>query len=515
MLCQTSDPNSIDKSRLVYQSATEDPTMEPERKQGRSPRWQSKELVKLKEIVRNFGIDKKGGPLSAFWQNVSTEMKVYGYDRQASALYHRWNRLNRKLPSTYLDRTSTMWDISDSDGAEDEEDIKDEEGDESDIGPENVPKDDVVKPWATGNNWSEEEDAVAFKCIKGQRDREAELKVEPISADQLWHMVSESLASHGFYRKTPNIYRYWTTKGREKHNLDAKAPSAIERAPDEALRISGKQPKQIPSKPAARRGNPSNSVPVGSTEESFQVNSAEATPEDAQPLKLSSQQHNILRTQYSKYNHLDNPVVIQLEKETGLNREQIKRSMDTKEAEAQTVKELSSPLLGDIGSKRHRVSDIGFQSQVEEKPVKKSRHSLGSESLVENYKRDSVDFKAQNEAFDYHPPVAGLSVPADNDPAVSTIEVQHTSQLATQRETSDHASQMTAILTAEREMSQQKMLAAEEEYRQLKLAIVAHKEKAAAELEVANTKEQELAVQEEIQKKIKNRIAHIDIILND
>lgn len=69
-------------------------------------------------------------------------------------------------------------------------------------------------------------------------------------------MVSDSLASHGFYRKHLNVARYWATKGKDKHNLDARTPTAIGRALSETSRTS-KMTVKLPWTP----GKPSRQSP--------------------------------------------------------------------------------------------------------------------------------------------------------------------------------------------------------------------------------------------------------------
>ncbi|ESZ98683.1 hypothetical protein SBOR_0921 [Sclerotinia borealis F-4128] len=506
--------------------------MEPKLKRVGGPVWKSGELAKMKEIIR--GLEGKTDRYRGnFWQKVSSEMKVHGFDRQPAAICAKWRRATNNFQSkSPTGNASSIWDVSDSDGAEDEED---EEYFKSNFVHGRELKDEALKPWTAGNNWLEEEDTIAFDCIKSQRDRERELKVEPVSAEQIWHMVSDSLASHGFYRKAPNVYRYWNTKGREKHNFDARSPSAIEKAMVDATRVPGIQPKQAPSKPATLQDRPSRSISKVSTKNPSQLDNpnAEITLGNAQLSDISPQQHAILKVQYAKYNQLDNPVVNELALETGLNREQIKiwyrtqRSIDLKlelqkEAEVQTGKEpsrlfLDKSELESIGSRRHRVSDIGFQSQVDENPAKRLCHSLGSEGVMDNRKKASVDMNAQNEAFDYQSTISGLmGAPSNNGRAASTIEVQQPSfKPATQSDIPDPASQMNVVLTAERQRVRQKMLAAEAEHRKLKLAIVAHKERAEAELEAARAKVQELTVQEEILEKASERIVHIEVLIDD
>ncbi|KAJ8070759.1 hypothetical protein OCU04_001125 [Sclerotinia nivalis] len=398
--------------------------MDSERKPARLPRWRSKEVAKLKEIIHRLEKGKMGGPRSAFWQEAANEMNACGYDRQAGAVYVKWHRVIRNTPSKPTKRTSsTIWDVSDSDGIENEEEEDDEEVDEDGAKSDGLPlkelKDDDFTPWTSGNNWSEEEDAIAFECIKSQREREKVLMLEPITAEEIWRMVSKSLASQGFYRKAPNVCRYWNTKGKEKHNFDARTPTVIEKASGETVWISEEQPKQKAWKPygirmASRQDNPPSSILENSTENSSQQTnpSAETTLKGAQPSNLSPQQYEILKIQYSKYNHLDNPVVNKLENETGLSREQIRmwyrnqRAIDAKEAELHkqvelpAAKEISKPLLdkpelGAAGSKRHRTSDIGFQRQVEEEPTKRVRYSLGSEGSIESHNTVPVDLKVQ------------------------------------------------------------------------------------------------------------------------
>ncbi|CAD6447076.1 039eb817-8121-40f7-8010-a6fc7924830d [Sclerotinia trifoliorum] len=527
------------------------------------PRWNSTEIAKLKDIILRLENGKMKGPRNEFWQEVADEMKACGYDRQAGAVYVKWHRIVKNAPSKQSKRTPrTMWDVSDSDDLENENEGDDEEDDEGGARGDGLPlkdsKDDDSTPWTEGNNWSEEEDAIAFECIKGQRERETKLKLEPITADEMWRMVSKCLASRGFYRKCPNVCRYWNTKGKEKHNLDARTPSAIEKAQGETVWVSEEQAKQKAWKPygvksTSRQDKPSSSILESSTENSSQQTNftAETNLKVAQPLDLSPQQHAILMAQYLKYNHLDNPVMNKLQEETGLSREQIRvfyrnqKATDKKETELHTqielpaaqevsIPHLGKPELGAAGSKRYRTSDIGFQRHVEEEPTKRVRHSLEPEELVKSHRVVPVDLKAREESSDYHPAVSVLSVSSNNNLAVSTIEVQHLSlkPKTQQVDTQDHTSQLTVRLTEERRIQQQKILAAQEHHNQLELAITTHRERAAeehrllqvaidahkkranAELEAAKAKELELQEQKKIMENAEKKISCVDELLN-
>lgn len=534
--------------------------MDPERKP--LTRWGSRELAKLKEIFHRLENGKMKGAHHGFWQEVADELNACGYDRQAGAIYAKWNRINKSAPSKQAKKTPhTIWDISDSDGLqkEDEEDDEDVEEDvaEGDGLPLEDLKDDDSIPWMEGNNWSEEEDAIAFECIKGQREREKALKLEAITADEMWRMVSKRLADLGFYRKCPNVCRYWNTKGKEKHNFDARTPSAIEKAQGEAICVSEEQPKRAGKpygvKSTFRQDKPSSLILENPTENSSQQTNptAEANLKGAQPLDLSPHQHVILMAQYLKYNHLDNPVMNKLQEETGLSREQIKVFYRTQKAtdkkgtephmqtELLAAKEVSIPILGKpelgaAGSKRHRTSDIGFQCHEEEEPTKRMRHSLGPGELVRSQRVVPVDLKAQEESSDYHPAVSVLSVSSNNNPAVSTIEVQVPSLKpeTQQMDIQDHTSQLNDHLEKERQIQLRKILEAEihhnqlelairahrgraaEENRLLQVAIDAHKKRAIAELEAAEAKELELQEQKEIMKNAMKKMSFVNALLD-
>ncbi|KAB8303455.1 hypothetical protein EYC80_004877 [Monilinia laxa] len=513
------------------------PEIEPEGEGTKSiRRWTPKEFSKLLEIVGNLRSDqvdsKIGNIRGEFWCRVSDKMKLHGFDRQPAAVATKFSRYKGKLKLKCSEKTSSIWDVNDSDSSE-EDDEEEEYNGEKAVGSENWPdnrhKDCAFIPWTAGNTWSEEEDTIAFECIKSQRDRERELKLEPITADQLWHMVSDRLLSRGFYRKYTNVCRYWTTKGREKHNLDARTPSAIEKASRETMQAPKIQLKQTPSKSTTSTNDPPSSILKSSAEKSLQPVSANSEPTlgNEQPLMVSPQQYTILKTQYSKFNHFDNLMMAELVKETGLNREQIKiwyrqqRAIDAKELEMQAKKEPSNPLfdklqLGDVGLKRS-ASNICVQNKVEEKPAKKFRYSMGSGDLMGN-KGASVDMRAQDEASDHRPTESGTTLTSQSGPPASTIQaqLQHPSpNSATQRDATDKQSELAILLAKEHESIQQKILANDEERKRLKLAIATHKERAEAELEAARAKEKELEVQEEIYMNAIKRITKVQNLLDD
>jgi hypothetical protein len=231
--------------------------MESEHKQGSLSRWQPEEVIKLNEIVRDFedATSERGIP---FWQKVADRLKVFGFNREARGTMAKWRRLQKKAQLINgKKRPSSLWDVSDSEVDDVEDEDKEDEEDENDVESKRWVnfKDGSFKPWTEGNNWSDEESLIAYNCISGQREREARLGVEPVSADQIWHMVSNSLANHGYYRKPPNCCRYWNTKGKEKWNLDARTASAIESVLGETRRM-----------PENKQGNPSTSIPPGSLE---------------------------------------------------------------------------------------------------------------------------------------------------------------------------------------------------------------------------------------------------------
>ncbi|TGO58951.1 hypothetical protein BCON_0049g00040 [Botryotinia convoluta] len=512
--------------------------------------WQSKEIAMLKEICSRQEHAHKGGQNNPFWEKVADELKLYGFDRQANAIYFKWMRLNQPpKPKSSKKGPSSPWDFSDTEDEErGEEEIEDYEGEadtKSDILLQIGSRDDAFKPWATGSNWSDEESDVAYQCIKSQRDKEKELKLEPITADQIWHIVAKALEQHQIYRKIPNIYLYWKNKGREKYNFDERTPGTIEKSSRGIVRVRGGKSAQNSPGHAAHQIDPWHSIPESSTENYFQQNNskAEMAMGDVQ-VQVSSQLHDLLTIEYAKYNHLDNPVVNKLIENTGLSREQIKlwyrnqRAIDAKEADLQkevklqTEKELPTPILDEpafqsMGLKRYRVSDIGYHRQEEENPAKSVRHSLGPEILMKNHEGILVDSKSQAssdfcsildkpETFGRRSIIPEPNESSANDVAMSTIEVQQPFlKPATQRNIPESTSDVTTVMKANRELEQQKVHAAEEEYKQLELAIIAHKERADLELKAANAKERELTVQREIREKATKRIAMIESFLGD
>ncbi|TGO38995.1 hypothetical protein BHYA_0063g00440 [Botrytis hyacinthi] len=508
---------------------------------GKLKRWQSEEIAKLKEICsRQEHVDIRGKN-NTFWERAADEMKGYGFDRQANAIHVKWMRMIQP-PKTKSSkkRPSNHWDSSDTEDEEEFEDYYVETDTQSDFLLQIESREDDSKPWATGSNWSDEESDIAYQCIKSQRDKEKELKLEPITADQIWHIVAKALEQHQIYRKIANIYLYWKNKGREKYNFDERTPDTIEKSSRGTVRVrGGKSAKHSPGH-AARQIDPWHSIPQSSTEEYFQQNNsrAETAMGDAQ-IQISSWQHDLLMIQYKKYNRLDNPVVNKLEEDTGLSREQIKlwyrnqRAIDAKEADIQrevklqTEKELSTPILDEpesqsMGLKRYRVSDIGYHHQEEETPAKRVRHSLGPEILERNHGGILVDLKSQDkpETFGRRSIIPEPNEPSANDAAMSTIEVQQPVQQpflkpVTQRNIPESTSDVATVMKANRELERQKVHAAEEEYKQLELAIVAHKERADLELKAANTKEQELKIQRGICEKATKRIAMIESFLDD
>ncbi|TGO58200.1 hypothetical protein BOTNAR_0185g00060 [Botryotinia narcissicola] len=493
---------------------------------GKFKRWQSEEIAKLKEICsRQEHVDTRGKN-NPFWENVADEMEGYGFDRQANAIYFKWMRLiqptkmksSKKGPSNHGDFSDT------EDEERDKEEFEDYYGEtdaKSDLLFQTESGEDASKPWATGSNWSDEEGDIAYQCIKSQRDKEKELKLEPITADQIWHIVAKALEQHQIYRKITNICYYWKNKGREKYNFDERTPDTIEKSSRGTVRVRGGKSAQNSPGHAARQTDPRHTISQSSTEEYFQNNSRAETAMGDTQIQVSSWQHDLLMIQYRKYNGLDNPVMNKLEEDTGLSREQIKlwyrnqRAIDAKEADVQrevklqTEKELPTPILDgsefqSMELKRYRVSDIGYHLQEEETPAKRVRHSLGPEILdkPETFGRRSI--------------IPEPNEPSANDVTISTIEVQQPFlKPITQRNIPESTSDVATVMKANRELEQQKVNAAEEEYKQLELAIVAHKERADLELKAANAKERELKVQREIREKATKRIAMIESFLDD
>ncbi|TGO25925.1 hypothetical protein BPAE_0070g00450 [Botrytis paeoniae] len=519
----------------------------------KTKKWRSEEVARLKEICSRQEHVYKGGLHNPFWEKVADEMKLYGFDRQANAIYFKWMRLIQPpKPKPSKKGPCSPRDVSDTEDEERyEEAVEDYEGEadtKSDVLLQIGSRDDTSKPWATGSNWSDEESNIAYQCIKSQRDKENELKLEPITADQIWHIVAKALEQHQIYRKIPNIYLYWKNKGREKYNFDERTTVTIEKSSRAIVRVRGGKSALNSPGHAARQIDPWHSIPESSTEEYFQKNNskAETAMGDVQ-VQVSSQQHDLLMIEYAKYNHLDNPVVNKLIEDTGLSREQIKlwyrnqRAIDAKEVDLQkevklqTEKEPSTPIFDEpefqsMGLKRYRVSDIGYHRQEEEEPAKRVRHSLGPEILMKNHGGILVDSKSQAssdffyfdnsidkpETFGRCSSIPEPNEPSANDVAISTIEVRQPSlKSASQKNIPDDTSDVTVVMKANRELEQQKLHAAEEEYTQLKLAIIAHKERADLELKAANAKERELTVQQEIREKAMKRIAKIESFLDD
>ncbi|TEY79720.1 hypothetical protein BOTCAL_0042g00200 [Botryotinia calthae] len=468
-------------------------------------------------------------------------MELYGWDRQAHAIYFKWMRLNQPpRPKSSKKNSLGYGDFSDTEDEErGEEEIEDYEGEtdnKSDVLFQIRSGDDASKPWATGSNWSDEESEIAYRCIKSQRDKEKELKLEPITADQIWHMVAKALEQHQIYRKIPNIYIYWKNKGREKYNFDERTADMIEKSSRGIPRVRGGKAAQNSPGHTAPKVYTWLSMPESSTEDNFQQNNskAEMAMGDVQVL-VSPWQHDLLMIQYAKYNRLDNPVVNQLTEDTGLSREQIKswykyqRAIDAKEAnlqkevELQTEEEVSTPILDEpdlqsTGLKRYRVSDIGYYHQAEEEPAKRVRHSLGPEILMKNHGGILVDSNSQDkpETFGRRSIIPEQNELSTNDVAMSTIEVQQPSlESATQRKIPDSTSDVKSVMRENRELEQQKVHAAEEKYKELELAIIAHKKRADLELKAAIAKEQELTVQRGIREKAMKRIAMIESFIDD
>lgn len=176
--------------------------MEPDTK---VRRWNSNEADTLRKIVSSIRNEsdamKMGNSKSPFWKKVSDELKARDINRQPSAACAKYHRILRGYNSRRSKGvSSSIYDISDSDGADDiegeDEDNEECEDDDEDENAVNIIPSywnaeieegyngDPSKSWLQGSNWSEEEDAIAFECIKGQRDREREEKIEPISADK-------------------------------------------------------------------------------------------------------------------------------------------------------------------------------------------------------------------------------------------------------------------------------------------------------------------------------------------
>lgn len=243
---------------------------------GKLKRWQPEEIAKLKEICgRQEHVDIRGKN-NSFWERAADEMEGHGFDRQANAIHVKWMRLiqPRKAKSSKK-RSSTPLEYSDDEDEErDEEEIEDFYGEtdtRSDFSFQVESREDASKPWATGSNWSDEEGDIAYQCIKSQRDKEQELKLEPITADQIWHIVAKALEQHQIYRKIANIYIYWKNKGREKYNFDERTPDTIEKSSRGTVRLRGGKSAQNSPGHAARQIDPRHPVTQSSTEEYFQV----------------------------------------------------------------------------------------------------------------------------------------------------------------------------------------------------------------------------------------------------
>lgn len=256
-----------------------EPEIEPQRERAKRPdRWTREEVSKMLEIVGNLKSDQadsKTGKLPGdLWFKVSDEMKSQGFNRQPSAVVSKLHRDKAKWKPESRGKSSSSSHMSGIDSFKKEDEESDYNGDKSvgrEIFPDDRQEDDAFIPWKEGNIWSEEEDAIAFECIKSQRHRERELKLEPITASRIWRLVSDRLRSRGFHRKYTNVCRYWMTKGRKKHNFDARTPTSIERASREMIQAPKTQLKQTPSKLATSTDGPPSSVPRSSTEKSLQV----------------------------------------------------------------------------------------------------------------------------------------------------------------------------------------------------------------------------------------------------
>lgn len=251
---------------------------------GGAPRWKSEELAKLKEIIHEHENMRVSGNGKIFWKMVSDKMKASGFDREVLAVSSKWHRHLRKSKS----KSSSIYDVSDSDCFDQDSESSEEEFEvylqEYQDAPQNGSKDDVSdsKPWVGGNTWSDQESDIAYQCIKSQRDKERELKLEPVTADQIWRMVAKALEAHNIYRKITNIHNYWRTKGREKYNLDERTPGTIERSSRARPRLRGGKTQQSLSerhspsdsshRSAAREDDISDSMIKSPTEDSFSVN---------------------------------------------------------------------------------------------------------------------------------------------------------------------------------------------------------------------------------------------------
>ncbi|KAF5874647.1 uncharacterized protein Bfra_004660 [Botrytis fragariae] len=128
----------------------------------KAKKWQSEEVAMLKEICSRQEHVHKGGQHNPFWEKVADELILYGFDRQAHAIYFKWMRLNQPpKPKSSKKGPPSPWDCSDTEDEErGEEEIEDYEGEadtKSDILLQIGSRDDTSKPWATGSNWSDEE----------------------------------------------------------------------------------------------------------------------------------------------------------------------------------------------------------------------------------------------------------------------------------------------------------------------------------------------------------------------
>lgn len=169
--------------------------------------WQIGEIAKLREIVHNLDISMtRNGSTekSAFFEQVSRDLKQHGWNRTADACLVKWQRLGNTGPRT-------IWDLSDSE-------IEYEDGFQSE--PEASTNSDYDGNPSVKRPWTNEEASIMYDCIRHQREREQNLQIEPLTAQQLWELTRGALLEKGYNRSTTACRYYWVNIGREKFSLD-------------------------------------------------------------------------------------------------------------------------------------------------------------------------------------------------------------------------------------------------------------------------------------------------------
>ncbi|KAA8573914.1 hypothetical protein EYC84_005459 [Monilinia fructicola] len=446
----------------VLGDLTMEPEIEPQRERAKRPdRWTREEVSKMLEIVGNLKSDQadsKTGKLPGdLWFKVSDEMKSQGFNRQPSAVVSKLHRDKAKWKPESRGKSSSSSHMSgiDSFKKEDEEKM---------MLSYHGKKETFGQKKRMPLHWS------ASRASEIERENSSSNRPQLLEFGAWFQTVFVPVDSTGNYT---NVCRYWMTKGRKKHNFDARTPTSIERASREMIQAPKTQLKQTPSKLATSTDGPPSSVPRSSTEKSLQSRSGIDNRE------LSTRNHQKYRGGKSL------PPLF-----------------------------LTIRSFGGVGLKRG-ASNSSVQSEIEEKPAKKVRYVMGPRDVM-GVNGTSIDMIAQDEASasNYRSPKSFSKSP-------------------TQRDTPNKPPQLAIILAEEREAVQQKILAADEarkrlklaidayketaaeEYRQKQLAISTHDQRAEAALEAAKEREKELAGQEETHKKARERLEKIQSLLDD